>query len=74
MKNSAKKVLRKEGVVTETLPSIRFRVKLDSGEEILAHLAGKLRLHRIRILPGDRVTVEVSPYDEKKGRIVYRMK
>ncbi len=74
MRNSAKKALRKEGIVIETLPSIHFRVKLDSGEEILAHLAGKLRLHRIRILPGDRVTVEMSPYDEKRGRIVYRRK
>ena len=67
-----KKAIRKTGQVIETLPSLHFRVRLDSGEEILAHLAGKLRLYRIKILLGDRVTVEVSPYDEKKGRIVYR--
>lgn len=62
------------GQVVEALPSLHFRVKLDSGEEIIAHLAGKLRLYRIKILPGDRVTVEMSPYDEKRGRIVYREK
>jgi len=69
-----KKALRKEGQVVEALPSLHFRVKLDSGEEIFAHLAGKLRLYRIKILPGDRVTVELSPYDDKKGRIIYRGK
>lgn len=74
MGNPVKKVFRKEGQVIESLPSLHFRVRLDSGQEILAHLAGKLRLHHIRILPGDRVTVEISPYDEKKGRIVYRSK
>lgn len=56
----------------EALPSTHFRVRLDSGEEIAAHLAGKLRVHRIKVLPGDKVTVEVSEYDETKGRIVYR--
>ena len=61
-------------MVTEALPSAFFRVKLDEGEEIIAHLAGKLRIHRIKVLAGDRVTVEMSPYDEKKGRIVYRGK
>ena len=74
MKNTKKGILRKEGIVIESLPSIRFRVKLDDGSEILAHLAGKLRIYRIRILPGDKVTVEVSSYDESKGRIVYRSK
>jgi len=74
MKNQTKKVLRKEGRVVESLHSTHFRVRLDDGQEILAHLAGRLRLHRIRILPGDRVTVEISPYDESKGRIVYRGK
>lgn len=74
MKDRDKRNLRKEGIVTESLPSTNFRVKLDDGQEILAHLAGKLRLYRIRILPGDRVTVETSPYDEKKGRIIYRKK
>ena len=63
---------RKSGIVLEALPSTNFRVRLDDGLEILAHLAGKLRLNRIKILPGDRVTVEISPYDEKRGRIVYR--
>lgn len=69
-----KETLRKLGIVLETLPSLHFRVKLDDGSEILAHLAGKLRLHRIKILTGDKVTVEMSPYDLKKGRIVYRGK
>lgn len=64
----------KEGQVIEALPSTHFRVKLDEGREILAHLAGRLRIARIRILPGDRVTVEMNPYDEKRGRIVYRGK
>ena len=74
MKNTNKSVLRKEGIVIESLPSIRFKVRLDDGSEILAHLAGRLRIYRIRILPGDKVTVELSPYDESKGRIVYRKK
>lgn len=74
MENKDKKALRREGQVIESLPSTHFRIKLDDGQEILAHLAGKLRLHRIRILLGDRVTVEISPYDDKKGRIVYRGK
>lgn len=69
-----KTVLKKEGTVTEALPSTNFRVKLETGEEIMAHLAGKLRLYRIKILPGDKVTVEVSPYDNTRGRIVYRKK
>ena len=66
--------LKKAGEVLEALPSFKFRVKLESGEEILAYVSGKLRIHRIRILPGDRVTVEMSPYDAKRGRIVYRGK
>lgn len=69
-----KGVFRKEGRVIESLPDTHFRVKLDDGKEILAHLAGKLRLYRIKVLLGDRVTVEISPYDEEKGRIVYRGK
>lgn len=56
----------------EALPSTTFRVKLDDGREVLAHLSGKLRLNFIRILAGDRVVVELSPYDESRGRIVYR--
>jgi len=69
-----KKVLRKTGVIVEALPSTHFRVKLDDGETILCHLAGKLRMYRIKILPGDKVTVELSPYDSNRGRIVYREK
>jgi len=69
-----KNVLKKFGTVLEALPSIHFRIKTDDGEEVVAHLAGKLRIHRIKILPGDRVTVEISPYDLKRGRIVYRGK
>lgn len=57
----------------EALPSVMFRVQLDSGQEVLAHLAGKLRIHRIRVLPGDRVIVELTPYDLKRGRIIRRL-
>ncbi|MDO8560696.1 MAG: translation initiation factor IF-1 [bacterium] len=64
----------KEGVVEEALPSTLFRVKLDDGSEIIAHLAGRLRVHHIRVLAGDRIRVELSPYDETKGRIVHRLK
>jgi len=63
IKNSNKKVNRKTGTVLESLPSAHFRVKLDDGKEIIAHLAGKLRIYRIKVLPGDQVTVEMSPYD-----------
>jgi len=72
--NPRKKILRTKGKVIEALPSTHFRVILDDGKEIIAHLAGKLRIYRIKVLPGDRVTVEISPYDEKRGRIVYRGK
>ena len=68
------KAERKSGQVIEALPSTHFRVKLDGGQELLCHLAGKLRMYRIKILPGDRVTVEITPYDPKRGRIVYREK
>jgi translation initiation factor IF-1 len=74
MPKSDKKALRKSGTVLEALPSTHFRVKLDEGGEILCHLAGKLRMYRIKILPGDRVTVEITPYDPKRGRIIYRGK
>lgn len=74
MKDSNKNILRKNGFVLESLPNAYFRVKLEDGEEIIAHLAGKLRIYRIKILPGDKVTVETTPYDDKKGRIVYRGK
>ena len=63
-----------EGVVSENLPSTLFRVILDDGREILGHLSGKMRLHFIKVLPGDRVRVEMSPYDETKGRIIHRLK
>jgi translation initiation factor IF-1 len=69
-----KKVLRKSGIVTETLPNTNFRVKLDEGNEALCHLSGKLRIYHIKILVGYRVQVEMSPYDETRGRIVYRGK
>ena len=61
-----------EGVVTEALANTQFRVELDNGHRVLAHVAGKRRKHFIRIVPGDRVIVEVSPYDLERGRIVYR--
>ena len=63
-----------EGVVVEALPNTMFRVKLDNDHEILAHISGKMRMNYIRILPGDRVKVELSPYDLTRGRITYRFK
>ncbi|OHD65663.1 MAG: translation initiation factor IF-1 [Spirochaetes bacterium RBG_13_51_14] len=63
-----------EGVVIEPLPNAMFRVKLDNGHVVLAHISGKMRMHYIRILAGDRVTVELSPYDLSRGRIIYRSK
>ena len=63
-----------EGTVTETLPNAMFRVELEGGHEVLAHISGKMRMHYIKILPGDRVTVELSPYDLSRGRITYRGK
>ena len=69
-----RKNLRKTGIVLEALPSTHFKVRLDDGKEIIAHLAGRLRMFRIKILPGDQVQVEMSPYDEMRGRIVYRGK
>lgn len=64
----------RDGIVEEAMPSTLFRVRLDEGREMLAHLSGRMRLHHIRVLPGDRVRVELSPYDETKGRIILRMK
>jgi len=66
--------IKEKGQVLEALPSLLFKVKLETGEEILAYLAGKLKIHRIKILPGDNVLVEMSEYDRKRGRIVYRLK
>ncbi len=63
-----------EGVVVEPLPNAMFRVKLENGHIVLAHISGKMRMHYIRILPGDKVTVELSPYDLSRGRITYRTK
>ena len=63
-----------EGVVVEPLPNAMFRVKLDNGHVVLAHISGKMRMHYIRILPGDKVTVELSPYDLNRGRIIFRSK
>ena len=63
-----------EGTVLETLPNASFKVKLENDHEILAHISGKMRMHYIRILPGDKVLLELSPYDLKRGRIVYRYK
>jgi translation initiation factor IF-1 len=64
--------LQVTGTVTETLPNATFRVELENGHKILAHISGKMRMHFIRILPGDKVTIEMSPYDLSKGRITYR--
>jgi translation initiation factor IF-1 len=63
-----------EGTVTETLPNAMFRVELEGGHKVLAHISGKMRMHYIKILPGDKVTVELSPYDLSRGRITYREK
>ena len=74
MERMAKKeeALEVQGVVTEALANTRFRVELEGGHKIIAHVAGKMRKHFIRIVPGDKVTVELSPYDLTKGRITYR--
>ena len=69
-----KDLIQLEGVVTEALPSATFRVELENGHKVLAHVSGRMRMHWIRILPGDRVTVEFSPYDLNRGRIIYRFK
>jgi translation initiation factor IF-1 len=69
-----KEVIQFTGTVVETLPNAMFRVKLENGHEILAHIAGKMRMHYIKIVPGDIVTVEMTPYDLTKGRITYRQK
>jgi len=67
-------VIEIEGIVEDTLPNAMFKVKLENGHEIMAHVSGKIRMHYIRILPGDRVTVEISPYDLTRGRITFRHK
>ncbi len=67
-------VIEVEGTVLEALPNANFKVELENGHEVLAHVSGKIRMHFIRILPGDKVTVELSPYDLTRGRITYRFK
>ena len=67
-------VIQMQGVIQENLPNATFRVKLENGHVVLGHISGKMRMHYIRILPGDRVVVELSPYDLARGRIVYRYK
>ena len=66
--------IKVDGVITETLPNAMFRVKLENGHIVLAHVSGKMRMHFIRILPGDKVKLELSPYDLTRGRITYRFK
>ncbi len=72
--SSSKDVIEAEGTVVEALPNAMFKVRLDSGHEVLAHISGKIRMYYIRVLLGDRVLVELSPYDLTRGRIVYRYK
>jgi translation initiation factor IF-1 len=67
-------IITVEGTVVETLPNAMFRVELDNGHRVLAHISGKMRMHFIKILPGDKVSIELSPYDLTRGRIVYRGK
>lgn len=69
-----KELVKLEGIVEETLPSTTFKVKLDNGHTVLAHISGRMRVNYIRLLPGDRVLIEMSPYDLTKGRIVQRLK
>ena len=69
---NTKEVIEVEGSVIEALPNAQFRVELENGHEILAHISGKMRMHYIKILPGDKVTVEMSPYDLSIGRITFR--
>ena len=71
---SKEDVIEVEGTVVETLPNTNFKVELENGIMVLAHISGKMRMHYIRILPGDKVTVELTPYDLTRGRIVYRFK
>ncbi|MFQ5823423.1 MAG: translation initiation factor IF-1 [bacterium] len=66
--------IKVDGTIIETLPNATFRVELENGHKVLAHISGKMRMHFIKILPGDKVTLELSPYDLSRGRIVYRYK
>ena len=67
-------LIKQDGTITESLSNAMFRVRLENGHEIIAHISGKMRMHYIKILPGDKVSVEMSPYDLTKGRINYRYK
>jgi translation initiation factor IF-1 len=69
-----KEAIEVEGTVVEALPNAMFRVELPNGHEVMAHISGKIRMHYIRILPGDKVLIELSPYDLSRGRITYRLK
>lgn len=71
---NTKEVIEIDGTVIESLPNAMFKVELDNGHVILAHISGKMRMHYIKILPGDKVTIEMTPYDLSKGRITYRHK
>jgi translation initiation factor IF-1 len=68
-----KEIIKMEGLVIETLPSTTFKVKLDNGHEVLAHISGQMRVHYIKLLPGDRVELEMSPYDLTRGRVTKRL-
>lgn len=70
---NSKDFIEMQGEVIELMPAATFKVQLESGHEILAHLSGKMRMHRIKLLPGDKVKLEISPYDLSKGRIVFRL-
>lgn len=71
--SEAKQFIETEGEVIELLPSAQIRIRLDNGQEIIGHMSGKMRMNRIRVLPGDHVKVEMSPYDLTKGRVTYRL-
>ena len=71
---SKEEAIEVEGTIIEPLPNAMFRVELDNGHKVLAHISGKMRMHFIKILPGDKVTIELSPYDLTRGRITYRSK
>ena len=73
-KETKKETIEVEGTVKEALPNAMFRVELANGHRVLAHISGRMRLHYIRILPGDKVLVELSPYDLSRGRVTYRLK
>lgn len=72
--NNSKNIIKLEGRVTEALPNAFFKVSLEDGREIMGILSGKMRMNNIKILPGDKVTIEMTPYDDKKGRITYRLR